>query len=143
MRDDDRIRKHTSVRTFSRVSFWGIPFTQYHILYYSPTADRPPPPQKRKLPDEQFCKGQPGSSFTVSVYIKSTLEFTTIGQYSSTHFAKPFLNRHVASRAVSTSTGISGCFQPGQAKVVLGPTPFVLGLRQINTSPFLQVTFFR
>jgi hypothetical protein len=29
----------------------------------------------------------------------------------------------VSSRAVSTSTGISGCFQPGQAKVVLGPTP--------------------
>jgi hypothetical protein len=24
---------------------------------------------------------------------------------------------------VSTSTAISGCFQPGQAKVVLGPTP--------------------
>ncbi len=24
---------------------------------------------------------------------------------------------------MSTSTGISGCFQPGQAKVVLGPTP--------------------
>jgi hypothetical protein len=26
---------------------------------------------------------------------------------------------------VSTSTGISGCFQPGQAKVVLGPTPLL------------------
>ncbi len=44
------------------------------------------------------------------------------GQYSNTHFAKLFFNRHVASYAVSTSTGISGCFQPGQAKVVLGPT---------------------
>ncbi len=36
--------------------------------------------------------------------------------------------RLVSSRAVSTSTGISGCFQPGQAKVVLGPTPLLLTL---------------
>ncbi len=33
--------------------------------------------------------------------------------------------RLVSSRAVSTSTGISGCVQPGQAKVVLGPTPLI------------------
>jgi hypothetical protein len=31
----------------------------------------------------------------------------------------------VSSWPVSTSTGISGCFQPGQAKVMLGPTPLV------------------
>ncbi len=31
--------------------------------------------------------------------------------------------RLVSSRSASTSTGISGCFQPGQAKVVSGPTP--------------------
>ncbi len=34
----------------------------------------------------------------------------------------------VSSRAVSTSTGISGCFQPGQANVVLGPTPLAENL---------------
>jgi hypothetical protein len=28
-----------------------------------------------------------------------------------------------SSRPVSTATGISGCFYPGQAEVVLGPTP--------------------
>ncbi len=33
--------------------------------------------------------------------------------------------RLVSSLAVSTSTGISGCFQPSQAKVVLGPTPLI------------------
>ena len=31
----------------SRVSFWGIPFTQYHIR----------PPQERKLPDGEFSNG--------------------------------------------------------------------------------------
>ncbi len=35
---------------------------------------------------------------------------------------------------MSTSTGISGCFQPGQAKVVLGPTPL-----SITSPPFVQV----
>jgi hypothetical protein len=33
VKDVDRIRKHTGVRNLSRVSFWGIPFTQYHILF--------------------------------------------------------------------------------------------------------------
>ncbi len=32
--DDDRIRKHTGVRRLSRVSFWGIPFSQYQILVH-------------------------------------------------------------------------------------------------------------
>ncbi len=34
VKDDDRIRKHTGVRRLSRVSFWGIPFSQYHILVH-------------------------------------------------------------------------------------------------------------
>jgi hypothetical protein len=34
VKDDDRIRKHTSVRRLSRVFFWGIPFSQYHILVH-------------------------------------------------------------------------------------------------------------
>ncbi len=38
-------------------------------------------------------------------------------------FKTPASVRLISSRAVSTSTGISGCFQPVQAKVVLGPTP--------------------
>ncbi len=42
------------------------------------------------------------------------------------------MNRLVSSRAMSTSTAISGCFQPGQAKVVLGPTP--LGVTTRETS---------
>ncbi len=37
-------------------------------------------------------------------------------------FKTPVSVQLVSSRAVSTPTGISGCFQPGQAKVVLGPT---------------------
>jgi hypothetical protein len=32
--DVDRIRKHTGIRRLSRVSFWGIPFSQYHILVH-------------------------------------------------------------------------------------------------------------
>jgi hypothetical protein len=35
VKDDDRIRKHTGVRRLSRVSFWGIPFSQYHILVHA------------------------------------------------------------------------------------------------------------
>ncbi len=38
-------------------------------------------------------------------------------------FKTPGSERLVSSRPVSTSTGISGCFQPGQAKVGPGPTP--------------------
>ncbi len=41
-------------------------------------------------------------------------------------FKTPASVRLVSSRALSTSTAISGCFQPAQAKVVLDPTP--LGL---------------
>jgi hypothetical protein len=33
VRDDDRIRNHSGVRNIIDVSFWGIPFTQYHILF--------------------------------------------------------------------------------------------------------------
>jgi hypothetical protein len=40
-------------------------------------------------------------------------------------FKTPASERLVSSRSVSTSTGISGCFQPGQAKVGLGPTPLI------------------
>ncbi len=43
-------------------------------------------------------------------------------------FKTPASERLVSSRSVSTSTGISGCFQPGQAKVGPGPTP--LGVSQ-------------
>ncbi len=38
-------------------------------------------------------------------------------------FKTPASERLVSSRSVSTSTGISGCFQPGQAKVGPGPSP--------------------
>ncbi len=41
-------------------------------------------------------------------------------------FKTPASVRLVSSRSVSTSTGISGCFQPGQAKVLSGPTPLVI-----------------
>jgi hypothetical protein len=41
-------------------------------------------------------------------------------------FKTPTSEQLVSSRSVSTSTGISGCFQPGQAKVGPGPTPLVL-----------------
>jgi hypothetical protein len=37
-------------------------------------------------------------------------------------FKTPASELLVSSRSVSTSTGISGCFQPGQAKVGPGPT---------------------
>jgi hypothetical protein len=43
MKDVDRIRKAKALQvyaTLSRVSFWGIPFTQYHILF--PPADSLP-----------------------------------------------------------------------------------------------------
>ena len=40
-------------------------------------------------------------------------------------FKTPASERLVSSRPVSTSTGISGCFQPGQAKVGPRPTPLV------------------
>jgi hypothetical protein len=40
-------------------------------------------------------------------------------------FKTPASEQLVSSRPVSTSTGISGCFQPGQAKVGPGPTPLV------------------
>jgi hypothetical protein len=40
-------------------------------------------------------------------------------------FKTPAPERLVSTRPVSTSTGISGCFQPGQAKVGPGPTPLV------------------
>jgi hypothetical protein len=39
VREDDRIRKHTGVRTFSRVSFWAS--HSNNIIYYSPPANRP------------------------------------------------------------------------------------------------------
>jgi hypothetical protein len=46
-----------------------------------------------------------------------------VNSFYSAQFTQHFFNRLVSSRAVSTSTALSGCFQPGQAKVVLGPTP--------------------
>jgi len=45
-------------------------------------------------------------------------------------FKTPASEQLVSSRPVSTSTGISGCFQPGQAKVGPGPTP--LGERLVE-----------
>jgi hypothetical protein len=44
-------------------------------------------------------------------------------------FKTPSSVRLVSSRPVSTSTGISGCFQPGQAKSVPGPTPLIGHIR--------------
>ncbi|MFN9905714.1 MAG: hypothetical protein ACK56F_06240 [bacterium] len=38
----------------SRVSFWGIPFTQYYILFL---PCRQPPPQERNLTDGEFSTG--------------------------------------------------------------------------------------
>jgi hypothetical protein len=37
MKDIDRIRRLQVYAILSRVSFWGLPFTQYHILF--PPAD--------------------------------------------------------------------------------------------------------
>jgi hypothetical protein len=66
--------KDTGVRSHVQGVLLGHPI---HTISYTmpplPTA----PPLKRKLPDGQFCTGQPGSSYTVSVSITSTLEFTT------------------------------------------------------------------
>jgi hypothetical protein len=45
-------------------------------------------------------------------------------------FKTPASEQLVSSRSVSTSTGISGCFQPGQAKVGPRPTPFGLKLKR-------------
>ncbi len=83
--------------TLFRVSFRGIPLTQYHY------PCRQPPLKKGNFQMDSSVQDNPvgGSPFTVSV-------------------------RLVSSRAVSTSTVISGCFQPGQAKVVLGPNPLAL-----------------
>jgi hypothetical protein len=47
-------------------------------------------------------------------------------------FKTPASKRLVSSRSVSTSTGISGCFQPGQAKVGPGPTPLILPVLRIR-----------
>jgi hypothetical protein len=119
MKDGDRIRQHRGVRNTSRVSFWGIPFTHYHILF--PDC-RQPPLKKGNSQMDSSVQDNPAAPSPCQYTLK-VLSESLLGQYSNTHFAKPFLNRHVASRAVSTSTGISGCFQPGQAKVVLGSAP--------------------
>jgi hypothetical protein len=119
----DRIRKHTGLRNTSRVSFWGIPFTQYHI---PPLPTAPPPPLKKGNSQMESSVQDNPAATSPCQYALKVLSNSLLGQYSNTHFAKPFLNRHVVSRAVSTSAGISGCFQSGQAKVVLGPTPLEL-----------------
>jgi hypothetical protein len=98
VRDDDRIQKHTGVRNIIGVSFWGIPFTQYHLIF-------PPPP----------CQQAPSRKETPRWRILYRITRQLLHHVSTATV--------VSSRAVSTSTVISGCFQPGQAKVVLGPTP--------------------
>ncbi len=62
----------------------------------------------------------PPCQYTLKALLNSVL-----GKQSSTQFAQHFLNRLVWSRPVSTSTAMSDCFQPGQAKVMPGPTPLV------------------
>jgi hypothetical protein len=72
VKDVDRILRIEVYAALSRVSFWGIPFTQYHICTIPPLPTAPP--QKRKLPDRQFCTGQPGSSYTaLKVFSNSVL----------------------------------------------------------------------
>ncbi len=48
-------------------------------------------------------------------------------------FKTPASERLVSSWYVSTSTGISGCFQPGQAKVGPGPTPLEQSMDEGST----------
>jgi hypothetical protein len=72
--DDDRIRKHTGVRNIIQGVLLGH---LLHTISYTNPPLPTGPPQKKKLPDGQFCTGEPSSSFTMSVYIKSTLEFST------------------------------------------------------------------
>jgi hypothetical protein len=99
VRDDDRIRKHAGVCNIIGVYFWGIPFTQYHILS-PPPASRPP--SRKETPRWRVL-------YRITRQLLHLVSTATL----------------VSSHAVSTSTGISGCFQPGQAKVVLDPIPFV------------------
>ncbi len=82
----------------------------HNIIYYSP----PPPCQQAPL--------KKGNS-----QMKSSVQNNP---------AAPLPVRLVSSRAMSTSTGISGYFQLGQANVVLGPTP----LRLYHLSPDTATT---
>ena len=54
VKDIDRIESIQVYTILTRVSFWGVPFPQYHILF---PHCRQAPLQKRKLPEGQFCTG--------------------------------------------------------------------------------------
>ncbi len=73
VKDVNRIRKHTGVRNTFKVFSWGIPFTQYHILF--PHCRKPP--SEKETPRWTVRTGQPARSYTVSVSIRNTLEFST------------------------------------------------------------------
>jgi hypothetical protein len=79
---------HTGVRNIIQGVLLG--HLLHTISYTTPSLPRAPL-QRRKLPDGEFCTGYSGSSFTVSVYIKSTLEFSpgVVQQYT---FHATFLN---------------------------------------------------
>jgi hypothetical protein len=70
---------------------------------------------------ESSVQGNPASPSTCQYTLKALLN-SVQGKWSNTQFAQHFLNL-VSSCSVSTSTAMSDCFQPGQAKVALGPTP--------------------
>ncbi len=112
MRDDDRIRKHTGVRTFSRVSFWAS--HSNNIMYYS-TFCQQTPLKEGKSQMESSVQDNPAAPSPCQYTLKALLN-SVLGYSSNTQSAQHFLNRLVSSHAVSTSTAMSGCFQPGQAK---------------------------
>jgi hypothetical protein len=93
----------------------------HNIIYYSPTA----PLKKGNSQMDSSVQDNPAASSPCQYTLK-VLSNSLLGQYSNTHFAKPFWNRHVASRAVSTSTGISSCFQPGRLKSCWALPPWLV-----------------
>ncbi len=109
----------------SRVSFWGIPFSQYHILVH---PCQQIPLKKGNSQMDSSVQDNPAAPPPCQYTLKALLN-SVLGKQSSTQFAQHFLNRLVSSRPMSTSTAMSDCFQPGQAKVMPGPTP----LRQTFT----------
>ncbi len=89
---------------------------------------------------ESSVQDNPAAPSQCQYTLKALLN-SVIGQQSNSQFTQHFLNRLMSSRTVSTSTAISGCFQPGQAKVLLGPTPLLLTLTilEIPEAEFLDV----
>jgi hypothetical protein len=93
---------YESIQVYATLS--GVPSGASHshnIIYYLP-----PPPPRQQAPLKK------GNS-----QMKSSVQNNP---------AAPSPVRLISSRAMSASTGISGCFHLGQAKVVLGPSPLRL-----------------